>query len=147
VRYVLVGGLALVLHGGSYATFDADLAIAFDAENRRAVARALAPLSPQPMRLPAGASWEWDELCIRAPWSIFNTDAGRVDLLVRLPGVDSFQGLYDRSVEIHIAGAGVRVASLEDLISMKQTSQRTKDQLHLLELEAIKRVIREEEPT
>jgi len=99
------------------------------------------------MRLPAGASWEWDELCIRAPWSIFNTDAGRVDLLVRLPGVDSFQGLYDRSVEIHIAGAGVRVASLEDLISMKQTSQRTKDQLHLLELEAIKRVIREEEPT
>jgi len=44
VQYVLVGGLALILRGGRHVTFDADLAIAFNAENRSRVVRALAPL-------------------------------------------------------------------------------------------------------
>lgn len=34
VRYVLVGGMAVVVHGGTRVTQDVDLAIAFDLENR-----------------------------------------------------------------------------------------------------------------
>jgi hypothetical protein len=144
VAYVLIGGLALAMHGGQYTTFDADLAIAFDPENRSKLVKALRPVNPRPMRLTPGANWIWDELCIRQPWSIFQTDVGRVDLIIRLPGVDSFQGLFDRSVLFDIDNAVVRVASIDDLISLKKQSDRPKDQLHLMELYALRELEQEE---
>ena len=141
---MLVGGLAIVMHGGSYPTYDADLAIGFSVENRHLLALALAPLNPRPQRLALGAEWQWDAFCIRGPWSIFETDAGRVDLLVRLPGIESFQGLYERSILIPFEDTHVRIASIDDLLKMKGASDRTKDRLHELELQALKRV-REED--
>jgi hypothetical protein len=81
----------------------------------------------------------WDEFWIRGPWSIFKTALGRVDVLVSLPGIDSFEGLYSRSELIDLEGVAVRVACLDDLISMKQASDRPKDKIHLMELLAIKK--------
>lgn len=63
-----------------------------------------------------------------------------MDLLIRIPGVESFDALYLRSEIIDLDGLPARVASLDDLISMKQTSGRPKDLLHLMELEEIKRL-------
>ena len=140
VQYVLVGGLALILRGGRHVTFDADLAIAFNAENRSRVVRALAPLNPRPMRLATGAAWEWDEKCIRGAWTIWMTDAGRVDLIVRLPGVEKFDRLYDNSQVMELAGAKIRVASLEDLLLMKSVSERPKDVNHCEEIRALLRL-------
>ena len=142
---MLVGGLAIVMHGGNYPTYDADLAIGFSIDNRRLIAKALAPLKPRPQRLAEGAAWQWDELCIRAPWSIFETDAGRVDLLVRLPGIDSFQGIFKRSIIVPFDDTQVRIASIDDLLAMKGASDRTKDRLHEIELQALKRVREERE--
>ncbi len=97
LRYVLVGGMAVMVHGGTRVTDDVDFAVAFDLENRKRLVAALAPLNPRSMRLASGAAWEWNEKCVRAPWSIFMTDAGRGDLIIRLPGVeDGFEGLYAR---------------------------------------------------
>lgn len=146
LRYVLVGGLAVMVRGGSRLTDDADFAIAFDLENRCRLVRALAPLHPRPMRLAEGAAWEWDEKCIRAPWTIFATDAGRVDFIVRLPGVDSFDGLFERSSEEDIGGVRLRVASLDDLIVMKSLANRDRDRDDLNQLHAIKRLRAEADP-
>ncbi|HSI73824.1 MAG TPA: hypothetical protein VK934_11675 [Fimbriimonas sp.] len=139
LRYVLVGGLAAVLRGALQATTDADLAILYNSENRKLLADALEPLHPRPLR-GAGGAWVWDEKCIFGPWCSYLTDAGRVDLLIRIPGVESFDALYLRSEIIDLDGLPARVASLDDLISMKQTSGRPKDLLHLMELEEIKRL-------
>jgi hypothetical protein len=136
VRYVLVGGMASVFHGGSQVTVDADLAIAFDEENRSRLVRALAPLHPRPMRGAPG--WVWDEKAIRAPWTVLLTDAGRVDLLVRLPGVESFDALHKRAVVTAFDGVPLRVADLDDLIEMKRAAGRTKDQPALEELLALR---------
>jgi hypothetical protein len=129
----------MVLHGSSHATFDGDLAIAFDIENRHRAARALAPFNPRPQRLAEGAAWEWDVFCVRGPWTILATDIGRIDLIIRLPGVEGFDALYQRSEVFDVGGVTIRAASLEDLIRMKQVSERPKDYSHLLELQAIKR--------
>jgi hypothetical protein len=54
--------------------------------------------------------------------------------------VDSFEGLRQRAAEMELFGVPVRVASLEDLIRMKQAAGRLQDQLHLVELEALRRL-------
>ena len=144
LRYVLVGGMAVLIHGGTRVTFDADIAIAFDFANRSRLVSALAPLNPRPMRLAPGASWEWDEKCLRAPWTIFQTDAGRLDLIVRLPGIDDgFEGLYSRSERKEADGVGVRVASIDDLLAMKEEADRDKDREDVRQLRAIKRLLEE----
>ena len=139
LRYVLVGGMAVAGHGGTRLTEDIDLAIAFDLDNRRRIVQALAPLNPRPGRLAKGAAWVWDELCVRAPWSIFDTDAGRVDLIIRLPGIDSFDGLYERSEVHEIAGGTVRLASISDLLAMKREADRDRDRDDVNQLLAIQR--------
>lgn len=144
LRYVLVGGLAVMVQGGARITLDADIAIAFDPDNRRRIVSALAPLHPRPVRLAAGAAWEWDEKCVRAPWSVFMTDAGRVDLLIRLPGVDSFDGLLARSDGYDVEGQVLRVASIDDLLAMKSVADRDRDRDDYNQLLAIKRM-REEQ--
>lgn len=144
LRYVLVGGLAVALHGGTRVTFDADIAIAFDLDNRRRLVDALAPLNPRPMRLAPGAAWVWDEKCLRAPWSIFQTDAGRLDLIVRLSGVEGgFEGLYARSERWEEGGIQVQLASIEDLLAMKGEADRDKDREDERQLRAIQRLLAE----
>jgi hypothetical protein len=132
-----VGGLALILRGGSHVTFDADLAIAFESENRSRIVKALKPLNPKPTRLADGAEWEWDEKCVRGPWTIWMTDAGRVDLIVRLPGIENFDQLYKDSDIVNFVGAEVRVASLSSLLLMKSASDRPKDLSHVEEIKGL----------
>jgi hypothetical protein len=47
VEYVLLGGIALTMHGSMQATFDFDLCYRRDRENLACLARALAPLHPR----------------------------------------------------------------------------------------------------
>lgn len=144
LRYVLVGGMAVAIHGGTRITEDVDIAIAFDLDNRRRLVAALAPLNPHPMRLAPGAAWVWDEKCLRAPWSIFMTDAGRIDLIVRLSGVSGgFEGLYSRSERWEQNGTAVRLASINDLLAMKGEADRDKDREDERQLRAIKRLLKE----
>ena len=143
LRYVLIGGLAVATHGGTRLTNDVDLAVAFDVQNRGRLVRALAPLNPRPPRLAPGAGWIWDEISIRPPWSIFETDAGRLDLIVTLPGVDSFEGLFRRSGVVRQGDLEVRVASIDDLIAMKRVADRDRDRDDVNQLLEIQRGLRD----
>ncbi len=45
---------------------------------------------------------------------------------------------------MELYGMSVHVASIEDLIAMKRAANRPKDQLHLMELQALRDLIRSE---
>jgi hypothetical protein len=140
LRWVLVGGLALASHGGNYPTLDADIAFSSDPENVDLLLEALGQVHPRPIRLRPDVPYLWDRIAINGPWVRLTTDVGEVDLIRRLPGVDSFEGLFERAVLMELGDIQFRVASLEDLIAMKSQSDRAKDKLHLLELEALKKL-------
>ena len=137
VRFVIVGGIAMVLHGSDYSTVDSDFAVADDSEVTEPLVRALAGFNPRPTHFSPGTPFVWDARSIFGAVISLSTDAGDVDLLRVLPGVDSFDGLMDRSVVRRIFGMDVHVASIQDLIAMKKAANRPKDLNHISELEAL----------
>lgn len=145
VRFVLIGGLAMVAHGSAHITGDLDIGYARDRANIEAVVRALSPLNPRLRGFPPELPFVWDVSSARAAANqTLLTDAADVDILGEIPGIDSFEGLWSRSVETELFGIKVRIAGLDDLIAMKQAAGRLKDQTHIMELLALKKLIEEE---
>jgi len=138
VRYVVVGGLAMVLQGTTYVTYDLDIAPSPEDENVSAIVRALASLHPRPFQYVPGAPFVWDEKSFFGPAVELITEAGDVDILRVLPGLDSFEGLLARSEIRRIGELEIRIACLEDLIAMKAEAHKPKDLDHIRQLLALK---------
>lgn len=135
----------MILHGSDYSTVDSDFAVKDDAESSEPIVLALAPFNPRPIHWPEGTPFVWDARSIFGAVISLSTDAGEVDLLRVVPGIDSFEGLWDRSVMRIVFGEEIRVASLQDLISMKRAANRPKDRSHILELESLAQISEESE--
>lgn len=147
VRYVLVGGLALNLHGVERATMDIDLAVALEERNLSAaldVAERLdlvpvAPVSLQAARDPATLEQWRREKNMIAFGLRPRTGAGPVvDLLTGLPF--PFEILASNAVSRSVEGVAIAVASIDDLIAMKRLSGRTLDLADVDALESLKRL-------
>jgi predicted nucleotidyltransferase len=144
VRYLLVGGLAMRCHGSAHLTDDMDLYYARDAANLAALVEALAPLHPRLRGAPEGLPFRWDVRTLRSGMNFtLITDAADLDVLGDIAGADSFEAAWERAVEVELFGVPVRVVSLDDLIAMKRGAGRSKDQLHLLELERLRSLLSE----
>lgn len=147
VRFVLVGGLAMVAHGTDTVTQDLDLGYARDPENLAALATALEGLNPRPRGFPEDLPFTWDIRTLRSGANFtLVTDAGPADLLADLAGVVSFQELWERSEVIELYGCPVRVASVDDLIAMKRAAGREKDMGHIRELECLRALLHDRGP-
>lgn len=70
---------------------------------------------------------------------------GAFDLLAEPDGVDGFEGLWERAVAMEVEDMEVRVASIPDLIAMKRAANRPKDREHIMQLEALLRLLNETE--
>ena len=143
VRYVVIGGMAMVLHGSDYATVDSDFAVANDLSNTEPIVKALASFHPRPVHRSASEPFPWDARSVFGAVVSLVTDAGDVDLLRVIPGVDSFEGLWARAVTREVFGEEIQVASLEDLIEMKRAANRPKDLNHILELQTLAQMPKE----
>ena len=137
----------MACHGSAYLTDHIDLACACEPNSVAALAEALAPLHPR-LRSPSEeVPFAPEVRTLRSNATLtLATDAGDVDLLGDGPAVDSFEALWERSMEMELFGVPVRVASLEDLIAMKRAGGRPWDQLHLMELERLHRLLEENKP-
>jgi hypothetical protein len=135
VRYLVVGGVAVNLHGVSRLTHDVDLILAMDDENvRRFVAvaqqyafRPVVPVRVEDFADPAKRR-DWIE---NKRMLAFGLRPGRpedptVDVLVN-PPLD-FETAYARRVEVEVEGLRVALAGIADIIAMKTGTGRAKDQ-------------------
>ncbi|MHB2016902.1 MAG: nucleotidyltransferase [Candidatus Xenobia bacterium] len=145
VRFVLIGGVAMVLHGSAHVTQDLDLCYGRDPHNLQALARALSESHPRLRGAPADLPFRWDARTLQIGNNFtLQTDIGDVDLLGDVAGVDSFEALWSRAVVMQLGRVEVRVASLDDLIAMKRAAGREKDRGHILELQELKRLLESE---
>jgi hypothetical protein len=146
VQYVLVGGLAVQLHGFLRSTFDIDLVLAMDDENLvRFISVAnrfgLVPAMPVSISSIRNAAQidQWLREKGMLAFSLRQTHVGGsvVDIIVR-PEVP-FEKLMANAAVGELFGRQVRIASIEDLLVMKRSANRPKDQLDVIALEKISR--------
>ena len=146
VRFVVIGGVAMTAHGSSHVTKDIDVGFSRERSNIAAIYEALRQFQPIMRGLPPGVPLIWDETLIRNAGNLtLDTSVTPLDLLSDISGIASFENLWENSTQTILYGVKVRIASLDDLIAMKRAANRPKDQNHVLELLALKKILKESE--
>lgn len=157
VRFVLVGGLAVALHGYQRSTLDVDVVLAMDEENLRRfvqVAEAAGLRPTMPVRLDAllqpdlieqwyreeGQAGKSRSGCSQKGMLAFSvrmpdTVATVLDILVR-PVVPVAELLRDAQ-KVKVGTIEIPVASIDHLIAMKSGTERSKDKIDIEELRKI----------
>lgn len=144
VRYVIVGGVAVVLHGVNRFTADLDLIIDLSPSEARKAIDALLRLGFR-NRLPVDA-YDFVNDDIRRAWireknltvfSLFDPRQPQVviDLFAESP--IAFEELYGRSGLVDLGRTSARLCSLDDLIQMKRISARPVDDSDIRDLEQV----------
>ena len=136
VRFILIGGMAAVLHGDVGVTLDIDVVPERTALNLERLAEALRRLGAR-IRTegePRGLSFDCSTAFFRdlPPESIVNmtTEAGDLDVTFCPSGTSGFDDLRRDAIEIEAADRlHVWVASLEDVIRSKEAAARDKDRV------------------
>ena len=146
-RYVVVGGVATVLHGYARLTADIDLILDLERDAAARAMRALVALGFRP-RVPVDAEDFADE-GIRERWirdkgmqvfSLFKPDDPLLSVDVFAEHPVDFEGLYARAEVCDIEAVPVRIASIPDLIRLKRLSDRPRDREDVEKLEEILRL-------
>ena len=152
VEFVLIGGMAAILHGDVGVTVDLDVVPDLKPANLERLARALRTLGAR-IRTegePAGLAFDCSAQFFRSlsPDSIVNmtTEAGDLDVTFCPSGTQGFRDLRRDAVRIE---AGERlhvlVASLADVIRSKEAAGREKDRLALPRLRRLLHRLGEDE--
>ncbi len=147
VDYVVVGGLAINLHGVERATMDVDLVLAMDEGNLRRFLKAatrlkLKPVLPVPLEALCDArqldAWTREKHLIAFSLHSTSPNLPTVDIIVR-PAVP-FDGIYRNRIEKDIGGVRLSLASIEDLIALKTGTGRKQDASDIEALKIARRV-------
>ncbi|HEY7330642.1 MAG TPA: hypothetical protein VH592_23585 [Gemmataceae bacterium] len=142
VQFVLIGGQALVAHGSAHVTFDTDICYQRTPANLATLVGALTPIHPYLRGVPPGLPFHFDVPTLEAGLNFtLDTDYGEIDILGEVSGVGTYDQVLAQSVEKLVYGLPIRVLSVEGLIAAKKAAGRTKDQLHLLELIELKKML------
>lgn len=137
VDFVLVGGLAAIVHGGARLTQDVDVVYSRDPENLIRLAEALEGANPYLRGAPKGLPFELDVGTLRRGLNFtLNTDLGPLDLIGETAG-RTYEDLAADAIEIELFGVRALCISLPRLIEVKRAVGRPKDLEVVAELETI----------
>lgn len=139
VEFILVGGVAGVIHGSARLTFDVDVVYHRTPENIARLATALAAHEPYLRDAPPGLPFCWDPETIRRGLNFtLSTKLGPIDLLGEVAGGGTYEQLIHSAGETEIAGGRCLVVGIDKLIQLKKAAGRPKDLEAIAELERIR---------
>jgi predicted nucleotidyltransferase len=130
VEFVLVGGIAVQVHGYLRGTGDVDVVPRPSLLNLSRLGEVLADLEAEVLRAAAPVNVTDPQLLKRAPLVPLLTRSGRLDLIniEHLAGAPrSYDELRTRALIVSLDGFEVAVAGLDDLIRMKRAAGRPQD--------------------
>lgn len=133
VRYIMVGGFAVNLHGFHRYTGDVDLYIDDTLENRKRLREVFVDLD-------LGDFESLETMQFIPGWTDFQLNNGiRLDFMTSLTGVDiSFSECFKLAPIAEIEGIMVPFLHINQLLENKRAVFGPKDQIDIIELEKIK---------
>lgn len=143
VRYLVVGGVAMGLHGYARMTADLDLFIDLSPLNTRRALAILKKLGVRPMNPVDPAEfakstvrrrWIREKGMVAFPWYHPKQASFRLDMFVAEP--IPFSKAWKRRVTREEGGLKVPVVGIDDLLAMKRQANRDKDRNDILVLES-----------
>ena len=142
VGFLVVGGIAVLVHGYVRVTRDVDVLPDPSDANLQRLADALLALNASAISGPG----EFTPLDVSHPESLavgnyfLETKHGALDLVNGpRPDLKRYRDLESRSVEVGFAGRTLRVISKDDLIAMKREAGRPKDLADIAALTEVER--------
>jgi len=138
VEFILVGGVAAIVHGSARATFDVDVVYRRSPENIARLVQALAPLNPYLRGAPPGLPFTFDADTIRRGLNFtLETTFGDLDLLGEVTGGGTYEEIVPNCMTVDLFGFSCRAVTLETLVHLKRAAGRPKDLEIIAELEAL----------
>jgi hypothetical protein len=138
VDFILIGGMAAILHGSARVTFDVDLVYSRAHENVEHLASALTPHAPYLRDAPPDLPFSWDAKTISAGLNFALTiKLGDVDLFGELATGESYEELLPHSFEVEAFGVRFKCIDLPTLIRIKEAADRPKDREAVAELRVL----------
>jgi predicted nucleotidyltransferase len=146
IRYVLIGGLAAILHGAPHVTTDVDIVPEEALQNLERLSTVLRELNArirvagEEEGVPFGHDAE-SLLRVRI-WNLV-TDKGNLDITFVPSGTRGYEDLRRDVVSMNVRGVDVPVASLADVIRSKEAAGRERDRAVL---PTLRRLLERKEP-
>jgi len=145
VEFIIVGGVAAVIHGSSRLTQDLDVVYQHGPENLTRLVQALAEQSPYLRGAPPGLPFQWSVATLRMGLNFtLETSLGPLDLFGEITGGGTYEELLRHTIEVDIFGVRCRCLDLPALIGTKRAAGRPKDLEALAELDVIREEQQEE---
>ena len=139
VDFVLIGGLAATVHGSPTVTGDVDICHDRRPDN---LGRLAATLERLGARLRGAEDSPWrptPEALALSDILALTTDLGPLDLLAAPAPFRGYDELCQFAIEIDLGlDSAVRVVGLEALIAMKESTDRPKDRIEVVILDALR---------
>ncbi len=139
VKYIMVGGYATNLHGFQRYTGDIDIWIDDSMENRKRLRKAF-------IECGMGDNYMLETMQFVPGWTDFNLMNGlRLDILASMKGLEgySFDECLNMASVAEIDGVKVPFLHINQLIANKKAVNRPKDQVDVMELERIQKILGE----
>lgn len=145
VDYLLIGGLAVSLHGVERATMDVDITVAMNPDNLAALIDAARELKLSPV-LPVSLESLGDLELLRQwhaerhleAFALRSADLAGVTVDVLLFPPVEFSGMALRADVFKVANTDIQVVSIDDLIALKEAVGRPIDITDIEHLQRIK---------
>ncbi len=122
VRYILVGGYSVVLHGYSRTTGDMDIWMERTSENYERICKAF-----QIFGMPLFDMTESNFLS-HPSWDVFTfgTPPVAIDIMVKIEGLN-FEDIFQKAIYFEDDDLKIRTINRNDLIAAKKIAGRAKD--------------------
>jgi len=138
VDFILVGGMAAILHGSARVTFDIDVVYERSGANIRRLVETLKPYSPYLRGAARGLPFTLDEQTVKNGLNFtLTTTLGDLDLFGEIAGAGGYHDLLPYSDEVDAFGVNFLCVGLDRLIHMKRAARRPKDLEAIAELRVI----------
>lgn len=141
VDFVVIGAVALVLHGSARVTRDLDVCYSRQRHNLERLTHALGPFAPTLRGAPSDLPFTLDVPTLEAGLNFtLQSTAGDLDLIGEVVGIGAYPAVRRLSLLMNVYDLDVRVLSLDGLERAKRAAGRLKDLADLAEILEIRRL-------